>query len=347
MVGGCALAVILSAGAVCGQSGAGASRQVPLTLDELTVTARGPGLRGRMHGVAPGQSVFVFTWTRPGNFFENHNLSLVPVSPAIREALASLDRHQEAVVRGVLKQGYGSQPHLMVEAVEPGEKWAPGVPVAVRRDPPRDLARNLAGKSRLTALVHALALDGGMLVVEWRTFVIPVQVPETLRAGVAALFRGDRIRFRFRVASQPREPVHLTLDPDLTGDRRALEVLDSIHEQHDQERTVTGRLVLFPRSPVLRRSIWAVEDRGDDGLHRYFTIFNFSDAKDQDRTDALLQEAWTAHPEGVSDGRNKYIHTRVRVRVRGAVSNPAPNQANPTLVTTSEQVEIVTGKPAG
>lgn len=338
----CGLAVLLAAGAAQGQGAGSRERRPPLTMDELAAMASGPGLRGRIHGATHRQGAYVFTWTRPGNFFESHNLSLVAANPQVEAKLRGLERHQEALVRGKLKQdGYGSQPHILVEALEPGEKWSPGVVATPPRKAPGDLRETLSGKKSLTAMVHALSPDGGMLVVEWRDFIIPVQVPQAQREAVAQLFRGDRIRFRFTLAPHPKEPLHLLLDATSEGGRKPLEVRDALHAQHDQERTVTGRLVLFPKSPVLNRSIWAVEDRGENGLHRYFTIFNFSDLKDQDKIDAQLGGAWKAHPKGVLDGRNKYIHTQVRVRVSGKVSNPARNQANPTVVTTSDRVEVL------
>jgi hypothetical protein len=101
---------------------------------------------------------------------------------------------------------------------------------------------------------------------------------------------------------------------------------------------VEGNLVLFPKSPVLRRTIWGVEERGPNNLHRYFTIFNFENQEDQSKIETALQTAWSSTGDGVKDARNKYVHTGIRVRVTGKVNNPAHNQANPTLVTTANQV---------
>lgn len=337
LAGALAAAVLVGGGVAAAQM----PQRKQTTPQELIEKARTEGLRGRVHGANPRLGAYVFTWWRPGDFFDSVNFSLVPANPEAGKAIAGLERHQAVLVRGRIETGYGSQPHLLVESLEPGEKWSPGVR-ATPTERIADLEKALAGKTRLSALVHAVSEDGGMLVVEWRDEVVPVQVPSVpqLRQRVRELFRGDRVRFGFRIAAHPRRPLHLTLDSG-AGSPPRLEVTDSIHAQHDRERTVEGRLVLFPHSPVLRRSIWAVEDPGPDGLHRYFTIFNFEDLKDQDRTDAKLDAAWRAKPDGVLDARNKYIHTGVRVRVTGKVSNPAQNQANPTLRTTSERVEIV------
>jgi len=316
--------------------------------EDMAALAQGPGLRGTMHGVDRRLGTYVFTWWHPKGFFRNVNVSLFPATPEVGTQLAQLERHQALVVRGaLLPAGATQQPHVRVEAVEPGEKWDPGVAVEPRPERRQDLAAHLAGKKQVEALVHAVSEDGSTLVVEYRDEVIPVQVPDgtRLRKQVADLYRGDRVRLRFRIAEQPARPLHLRLTPDPDGERPPLVVTDSIHAQHDQERTLEGRLVLFPKSPVLRRTIWGLEERGPDGLHRYFTVFNFQDLKDQERIDQLLQTAWSSESRGVEDGRNKYIHRRVRIRVTGKVSNPAHNQANPTIVTEAVRVEVIAPKP--
>jgi hypothetical protein len=308
------------------------------SLQELAGRAQSEGLKGTMHGANQRLGTYVFTWWTPGDFFQSMNFSLVPSSPAVDASLGALQRHQEVTVKGRLIHSPDAQPHIRVETVEPGKKWDPGV-AAEPPSLPKDLRPGLRGKKRLKAMVHAVAADGTMLAVEIGGEIVPVQVPAdpTLRKGVAGLYRGDRIDFRFQIAKWPERPLHLALVPE---GERPLKVVDGIHDQHDKTKTVEGRLVLFPHSPVLRRAIWGVEEKGPDGLHRYFTIFNFQDRADQEKIDTLLQDAWKSGPGKVKDGRNKYIHPRVRVRVAGTVSNPAANQANPTLVTTAAQVTL-------
>ncbi len=340
------LTVLLPAGATLAQGTPGtgqassAKQEAPIDLEAL---ARTTGLKGTMHGANRQLGTFVFTWAHPKGFFRNENLSLVASTPEIEAKLAALERHQAAVVWGKLVRVTAGQSHVMVDRLEPGEKWNPGVQTEAReRIDPQKLARRLAGRDRLEALVHAISTDGSALVVEYRDEVLPVQVPpsEELRKQVAGLYRGDRIRFRYRIAEYPKRPLHLVLTAEPGATESPLEVRDALHAQHDQERTVEGNLVLFPKSPALRRTIWGVESKGPDGLHRYYTIFNFNDLKDQDAIDAVLQAAWDSRKQGVKDARNKYVHSRVQVRVTGKVSNPAHNQANPTLITTAESVTV-------
>jgi len=339
-----ALLLPATAIAVRAQAGAPAPARSEAPID-LGALAKGDGLKGTMHGAVPGLDTYVFTWSSPRGFFQNQNLSLVPATPEVGAQLAGLKRHQAATVWGTVVQISAGQRHVRVERVTPGETWDPGVVTTpFERVDPGKLKRELTRKKELGALVHAIGEDGSALVVEYRDEVIPVQVPpvEALRKTVAGLYRGDRIRMRYRIAEHPKQPMHLLISVDPESARSALEVTDSLHAQHDQDRTVEGSLVLFPKSPALRRAIWGVQERGPDGLHRYFTIFNFQNMEDQGKIDTALQSAWSSSPEGVKDARNKYLHTRVRVRVTGKVSNPAHNQANPTLVTTADQVVTIT-----
>jgi hypothetical protein len=319
-----------------------AEEKKPVTLDDLARQVQADGLKGTMHGANHQLGTYVFTWWAPGSFFENRNFSLVPGSEAVRAKLATLERHQEVTVRGRMVRNPSSQPHILVEALEPGEKWNPGVQATVPAGPRPDLKQRLVGKKRIHALVHALDTEGGMLVVEYQDEVLPVVIPQdpAVKEKVETLYRGDRIDFRFRIRENPSRPLHLAIDPDGGSGGEPLVVTDAIKEQHGKERTVEGNLVLFPKSPALRRTIYGVEEKGPDGLNRYYTIFNFDDLRNQARTDAMLSSAWNSVREGIVDGRNKYIHTRVRVRVAGRVNNPAQNQANPTLVTASSRVKV-------
>ena len=330
------------AGQQAGAAGGTAPVRKRVSLEELAERAPREGLRGTMHSANHQLGTYVFTWWDPASFFNSVNFSVEPTTPQAAAALEGMERHQEVLVKGVLVRN-GSQPHLKVESVEPGKKWSPGVHVDEPREPAKDLGKWLGSRKRVEALVHAIAEDGGMLVVELRGEVVPVQVPPdaALREAVGKLYRGDRIEIRYRVAERPVVPMHLVLTAGEKENEPALRVVDAMKEQHGTTRTVTGRLVLFPLSPVLKRTIWGVEERGPDGLNRYFTIFNFKDAEDQKRIEALLQGAWDAKTDGVRDARNKYLHTRVRVRVTGEVNNPAANQANPTLMTTSANVEVI------
>ncbi|MCC2670797.1 MAG: hypothetical protein K0Q72_3268, partial [Armatimonadetes bacterium] len=300
-----------------------AAQKKAVTLDELAERVGKEGLRGSMHGANHALGTYVFTWFDPADFFQSVNFSLVPANPQAASRLAELERHQEVLIKGELVRTPASQPHLRVDTVEPGKKWSPGVRVDEPADRQQNLGKWLRGKKRLEVMVHAIAADGAMLAVEFRGEVVPVQVPAdtALREAVSKLYRGDRIEIRFRIAERPVTPVHLLLTPGERENEPALRVVDAIREQHGQVRTVTGKLVLFPRSPVIRRTIYGVEERGPDGLHRYFTIFNFKDLADQDRIDALLQGAWDSKTSGALDGRNKYIQTKVRVRVTGEVNN--------------------------
>lgn len=327
------------------QGAAPAQKKTVVTLDDLARQVESDGLQGTMHGARHPLGTYVFTWYHPEDFFQSRQFSLAPGSEEVARQLADLDRHQQVKLRGRFLRNGAAQPHIRVEVLTPGPKWDPGVKVSPAPEAVGDLRKSLPREGRIPAMVHALDEAGGMLVIEYADAVLPVRVPPdaALRKAVGNLYRGDRIEIAYRVAEFPRRPMHLELRPGADGERAALVVTDRIAAQHEKQRTVEGQLVLFPKSPVLSRALWGVEEKGPDGLHRYFTIFNFDDLKDQGKIETLLDGAWKGTPEGVIDGRNKYIHTGVRVRVSGLASNPSKNQANPTLVTDSTQVTLIKG----
>ncbi len=325
------------------QAEAPAKKKTVITLDDLARQVESDGLKGTMHGARHPLGTYVFTWYHPEDFFQSRQFSLAPGSEEVARQLSTLDRHQQVTLRGRFLRNGAAQPHIRVETLTPGPKWDPGVKVSPPPAPVGNLRETLPREGRIHAMVHALEETGDVLVIEYQEAVLPVRVPQNaaLRKAVGNLYRGDRIEIAYRVAEFPRRPMHLELLPTTEGERSALVVTDRIAAQHEKQRTVEGQLVLFPKSPVLSRSLWGVEEKGPDGLHRYFTIFNFEDLKDQGKIDTLLDGAWKGTPEGVIDGRNKYIHTAVRVRVSGLASNPAKNQANPTLITDSTRVTVL------
>jgi hypothetical protein len=317
-------------------------KKPPTTLAQLGERLPTEGLHGRVHGAVSQLGTYVFTWWEPGNFFHSFNMSLLPANASVADTLAKLERHQAATIKGKLTAYGNSQPHVVVESVEPGEPWEPGIRATVPSPKRPDVEKELRKRRKISALVHTSTDDGSVLDIEYRDQVVPVQVPPdpALRKQVGALFRGDVVELRYQIAPHPERPMHLLL---VSEDKAtpALTVVDSLHALHDQERTREGNLVMFPLSPVLRRTIYGIEVKGKDGLNRYLTLFNFNDANDQEKIDQLLRSAWNAEPNQVIDARNKFINLGVKVRASGKISNPARNQANATLVTRSDQIEIV------
>jgi hypothetical protein len=308
------------------------------SLEELSRQLEAEGLSGRMHGADTTLDGYVFTWRDPKNFFHSFNFSMVPGNGRVRDQLTGLERHQAVTIRGRLIPNPSPQPHVRVEELEPGEKWDPGLE-ATPLAPAPDVMASLSDRGRIPALVHAVGPDGGLLVIEHRDAVLPVVVPDdAARAEVASLYRGDRIELQYQMQGRPGLPPHLVIDAASGNGAAPLVVTDRIRDQHETRRTVEGSLVLFPKSPVLQRTIYGIEERGPDGLHRYFTLFNFDDALDQARIEEMLSSAWKKREGGLREARNKYVHPEVRVRATGRISNPDPNQANPTILVGSRDI---------
>lgn len=318
-------------------------RQRSVTLDELKPQLEAGGLKGTMHGANHQQGTYVFTWRNPRDFFNFYDFSLIPGGPEVTRVLDRLDRHQVVMIKGRIVPEIGPQPHILVTEITPGEKWESGVTAAHGRPAATDLRRSLAGKKMIHGMVHAVGEDGGLLVLEWRNGILPVLVPGDpgVRQKVGTLYRGDKVDLRFQVQQAPGQPVHVLIDGSPKDGKEPVTVTDRLETLDGKTETVEGNLVLFPKSPSLTRSIWGVERKNADGLHWYFTIFNFEDLKDQEQIETALQSAWSREPRGITDARNKFVNTRVRVRVTGKINNPSKNQANPTLMTDSTRVTVI------
>ncbi len=296
------------------------------------------GLKGIVHGINPETRVYVFTWRHPDDFFRQYFFPMVPDNPEAEAQIRSLKRHQSVTVRGYLMDPHPDQRHIVVESLDPGPPWEPGSPNPGRETPEGFSGHHKAPEKTVTVtgLVHALAGEGGLFVMELADAVFPVIVPEAMRP--VTLWRGDVIQARLVFREWPPHPRHMTL----AGEPDALTVLDAIRDLHGREMTLEGPLVLFPDSPVLNRDIWAVKQVDENGLSRYFTLFNFEDAADQARIDAMLAGWWEAAADQRQAGRNLHINPAIRIRVTGKVNQVAVNQANPTLMIESSNIYRVT-----
>ncbi|MFX7029415.1 hypothetical protein ABTH93_20980, partial [Acinetobacter baumannii] len=71
-----------------------------------------------------------------------------------------------------------------------------------------------------------------------------------------------------------------------------------------------------------------IEQKGADGNSRTFTLVNFVAKGEQEKIDSKLKKWWDAVPEGIIDGRNKLVHSKVVIKASGKMNVVDPNQAN-------------------
>ena len=113
---------------------------------------------------------------------------------------------------------------------------------------------------------------------------------------------------------------------------------------HEKEIELEGRLVMFPKSPTINRNIFAIEVPYVGKPPRYFTILPKSFENDNfKKLLGKIQNHWDANPQKIYKGRNKYIHLELICKAKGKGNVVSPNQANPQIFTTIEELHIVGG----
>jgi len=312
-----------------------------MALDPVQVQKdlQGSGAVGWIHGSAPDQKIYVFTVRNPQNFFDYAEFSLTSDSELILQQLSQLSRHDQVRIKGNFLDIPSPQIHIDISSIETLLAYESGVPTKPyehQTQIPEDLIKT----TEATFLVHAVAGDGAVLVLEYQDVVVPVFVKKT--ELTKSLYRGDLIHLHYTIQHRPKEPVHLNLDESFG--EKALQVMESIKAQHGKNISIEGRLVLFPKSPEIKFNVFAVEQNLSSGLRRQYTLVNFEDPELFQKIRQTLQTAWDQNPQFVN-GRNKLISTKVRVQVTGVINEIDPSQANPQILIPHLDALIVEPQP--
>jgi hypothetical protein len=291
-------------------------------------------LKGWIHGAVHERGLYVFTYRKPHEFFAFAEFPLAPATDAVAAALLQVKRHDAVQIRGSFIDNDSPIPHIRLDSVVVRKAYT------TDENPPRRpyqtaIPADLEHRTEAIAKVHAIADDGAMLVIEYGDAVVPVYVG--VPALTAGLYRNDKIRIAFEVASAPARPVHLWLD---TAAPRPVEVLERLRDHDGKPFVATGALVRFPKSEQIITDIYAVQVSDSDHVTREYTLVN-SDRAVFAAISAKLAAAWRSRPGGGIDGRNKLVNPKIRVRAEGIFSITDPNQANAQiLIASPDQVTI-------
>ncbi|HEX4922787.1 MAG TPA: hypothetical protein VFV50_01835 [Bdellovibrionales bacterium] len=299
------------------------------------------GLTGLVHGADHDRGLYVFAYHLPGDFFARYNLSLTTKSVELKKLLRTLGRNDRIFVKGKFGGQETPQPHIVATEIQvlkkndnaleaPAGSWQKEV----------KLPEGLANLTEIVVQVHAIAGEGQVLVIEYRDAIIPVVVAPAQARWTRDLYRGDVIRIRFEIQESPGRPTHLVMKP--MSEQKPFDMLQRLVERHNKVMTITGRLVLFPKSPTISRDIWAVEEQLAEGLTRYLTLVNFTETNGQleewDKIDKKLRALWNEHKSSVFEGRNKYINLAVTIKATGTVTVFDANQANAQIHLTADKL---------
>jgi hypothetical protein len=293
------------------------------------------GAEGWIHGAVADQQMYVFTYRNPTNFFDYVEMSLVATDPNIMKQLATFDRHDKVNVKGAFLDNPSPQKHIKVSAITMVKKYQSTYQVPAYEHEAK-IPDDLLHKDMATFMVHAIAGDGHILVVEYKDAVLPIYVVNAdLTKG---LFRNDIVQIKFLFQDYPDHPVHLAVNESATD---ALKVIDSIQAKNGKSTVLEGALILFPKSPEINFNVFAVQEELTDGLKRQYTLVNFDSTDTFQKIRDALQKAWDKYPGAYVNGRNKLVSTRLRVKATGTFNEVDPSQANPQILLNSvDSIEI-------
>ena len=282
------------------------------------------GVTGWVHGRLGPLAVFVF---REKDFFHYAIFPMVSHIPAVKTALEGVKRHDKIQIKGEILDNGAPQKHIYVTELNVLERWDGGGGESV---PPYEysakIPEELMGRSEFIGKVHFAAQDGSMIVTEYKDVVIPVV---GIPGRADNLYRGDKIKLRYKIQEHPRRPSHLVLDADAA---QPVEVLARLKDLHGKQECREGSLVKFPKSPEVSFDVFALQITDGDFYTLDYTLVNFDNADLFKAIREKAAKAWNEHPETVVNGRNKLHNPNLKVKACGTLNVVAPSQANPQIL---------------
>ncbi len=304
--------------------------------EEIERMLEGNGLQGWIHGAINEYNQYVLTYRVPGNFFDHYEFPLTSENPEVLKFLQGSNRHDEVIVRGSFLNNSAPIRHINAKEIYLYQKFEDGMPYP-KYSHEAVLPQELLEKSELKGKVHAIADGGKILVIEYKDAVIPVVVSKpNLTQG---LYRNDKITLKYKVRKHPHLPAHVSLDITKPN---PIVVTDKLVEWHGKKGSLTGTLVLFPKSPQVLFNVFALQVIDENEVKREITLVNFDDPKVFEAIRNKLQEFWDATPQNIVNGRNKFLNLNVKIKATGTFNVVEPGQANMQIILAGpESLEIV------
>jgi len=318
--------------------GLGTKSALAIDVNQIQADLKANGALGWIHGSVASQGLYVVTFRNPKNFFDYIEMSLTSDDANIKKTFADYNRHDQVLIKGDFLDIPVPQKHINVTSISLTKKYQS----PYSADPYQHVVKlpdDLLNRTNDTFLVHAVAAEGKILVVEYKDTIIPIFV----KNGDLAknLYRGDVVQLTYKIQKTPDQPVHIKLDETNPA---AIKLLDSVKDLHGKPASVQGRLILFPKSPEISLNIFAVEVPLQAGLKRQYTLVNFDDPEVFNQILQLCQKAWDRHSgkDDFINGRNKFISNHIQVKVTGTFNEIDPSQANAqVLINAVKDVQII------
>lgn len=282
---------------------------------------QGDGMAAEIHGAPQDLGHFVASVQDPENPIKFTYYSLYTYKDDVKATLAKLKRHDKIRIWGEISPDVnGPQKHIIVTNLVIEKESTALTPAFERK---ADFPASFPAQDvPFRALVHAVAKEQGLLVVEYKDAVLPVRVPEDIT--LPDLYKNDIVEMKAKVSSHPGSPKHLKL--------LEITVKDAIVNVHGKEIEKEGALIKFPKSGIIRKNIYAIQENLPDGLSRQYTVIAeeselFESARQK------LEDLWEAADQtNVYNGRNKLVNPDLIVKVKGIGNEVDRGQANAQII---------------
>lgn len=315
------------------------------SLEEVVKNVPEQGIRALVHGADHKRKLYVVSWSHPKNFFNRYNFVISPKNSTVKSTIIKLNRGDMLFLKGNVNMNRG-QAHIEVSHLEIKKVYDPKVKYpAGKHERITELPGDLLDKTEEVFYLHATDESGKVLVLEHGDTIVPMIVRNPKLT--TKLYRGDYVKLAYKIhdSDDPRRVTHLFLNDKA---KEPVKVLDSIVKLHEKEIEYEGRMVMFPKSPTINRNIFAIEaywPKDKTKAPRYFTLLpkDFTTEKFEAML-KKLQDQWDANPDEIFMGRNKYIHQKLSIKIKGKGNVVSENQANPQIFANIEDLHILGGK---
>ena len=307
-----------------------------INLAELEAKLKGDGLLGEIHAANMDSKLFVFTYRNPTNFFENIQLPLTSDTPEVLAMFSQLKRHQMYIVKGEFIVNKAPIKHINATSLQLSKDYASELdqhPYKYKAD-----VSELKNKAEFTGRVHAIGEAGKMLVMEYKDRIVPVFVTEASSQAITnTLYRGDLVKLKIRVRSDPEAPTHLSLAnvASLPEGVKPVELLESLVKSHGQPIEKSGNLIKFPKSPQINTNIYALLVEDPEGTTIQYTLANFESPELFQKILTKLETSWNENAASAENDRNKLVSRKILVHAKGISNMVSAGQANPQILINS------------
>lgn len=302
-----------------------------IDLKQLEEDLKTTGVVGYIHGTDADNSLFVFTYRNPKDFFDNTQLPITSELASVNSEIKKLKRHQKVKIFGSFADTGAPLNHLNVTQIETITDYSSELDQKPAYEY-KNTKENIVSQTEMVGRVHAIDQGGKVLVVEFKDRILPVFVKRQIDLDVAkSLSRGDKIALKYFVRKDPESPIHLSPDNKIST-QPSIELLEDIKTIHGKNLSQEGYLIKFPKSPQILFDVYAVLKEDSEGSQIQYTLVNFENTELFTKLREKLDKLWQSDTTQVENMRNKLVNKKIRIKATGIGNYVSAGQANPQIL---------------